>query len=376
MSATFTPGRSRPAESTGDGATLDVSLQCRKDSFLLDVNFCVPCNGVTAVFGRSGAGKTTVLRAIAGLESTTGKVCLGEHTWCDSDRQVHVPTERRRIGYVFQEAALLPHLSVLGNLNYAVKRRTPGSPLSVVDVAKWLGIDAHLERRPSTLSGGERQRVAIARALLCNPLLMLMDEPLSSLDAAAKSSVLHYLQALKERVDVPMLYVTHSIDEVMRLADRVVWLDRGRVQGQGSVAELLSNLGLRGLLGDDAGGVIEARVESHDPEDHLTELSSPWGTLWVPVLGNEAGTVLRVRVRAADVSLSLHREEASSILNVLPAVVDEVSDDSPGQALVRLLCPTDSSLALLARLTKRSVALLALKPGIPVFARVKSVSVR
>jgi molybdate transport system ATP-binding protein len=277
---------------------------------------------------------------------------------------------------VFQHAALLPHLSVAGNLSYAVKRRHPGSQLSIGDVSKWLGIDAHLERRPDTLSGGERQRVAIARALLSNPLLMIMDEPLSSLDSEAKSSVLQYLQTLKDRIDVPTLYVTHSIDEVMRLADRVVWLDHGEVKGLGSVAEILSNLGLREFLGDDAGGVIEARVEGHDAGDHLTELSSPWGTLWVPALDNAAGTVLRLRVRAADVSLSLHREEASSILNVLPAVVDDVSDDSPGQALARLRCPADPSLALLARLTKRSVALLKLSEGSRVFARVKSVSVR
>lgn len=355
---------------------ISVSLSGKRGDFELQVEFSVPVSGVTVLFGRSGSGKTTLLRALAGLERMHGRVQIGGLVWQDSSRGHFVPTERRRLGYVFQEASLFPHLSVRHNLEYAVSRVRGPPRVSVQDAIGWLGLSEHLERRPATLSGGERQRVAVARALASSPVLLLMDEPIAALDVSARAGVLGHLERLRHELEIPVLYVTHTIDELARLADRVVWLERGGVRGIGSPGEVLGRLDLAAQLGDEAGGLIDAVVERHDEVHHLTELSCRWGELAIPRVAASPGDALRLRVRASDVSMSLERERLSSILNVLPGVIVELADDSPGQVLVRAACPADDSLVLLARITTRSVEHLRLRRGSRVYLRIKSVSVR
>jgi molybdate transport system ATP-binding protein len=285
-------------------------------------------------------------------------------------------TERRRLGYVFQETTLFPHLSVRQNLEYARRRAGTDPRVSIETAVSWLGISEQLDRIPGTLSGGERQRVAVARALVSNPVLMLMDEPIAALDAAARSIVLGHLERLRRGLDIPILYVTHAVDEVARLGDRVVWLEQGKVRGTGSPAEVLGRLDVGTSLGDEAGGFIDAVVRRHEAAYHLTELDCPWGEIVISRVTAEPGEVLRLRVRASDVSIGLERERNSSILNVFEGLVQALAEDSPGQVLVRLVCPGDDTLALLARVTRRSVEHLRLAPGLRVYLRVKGVSVR
>lgn len=356
---------------------IDISLSGKKGTFELSAAFRVPAFGVTVVFGRSGSGKTTLLRSVAGLDRMSGHVRVGDAEWQHSERGHFVPTERRRLGYVFQEAALFPHLSVRENLEYALRRVRVAAPrISMQAAVEWLGISGQLERRPRTLSGGERQRVAVARALVSSPLALLMDEPIAALDVGARSVVLGHLDRLRRGFEIPILYVTHAIDEVARLADRVVWLEEGRVRGTGTPSEVFGRLDMGALLGVEASGLIDAVVRRHDGAYHLTELDSPWGALIIPRVAAEPGETLRLRARASDISLSLERERQSSILNVLQGIVRELGDDAPGQVLVRLTCPADESLTLLARVTRRSADHLRLKPGSRVYLRIKGVSVR
>jgi molybdate transport system ATP-binding protein len=355
------------------GDDIDVQLAGRRGSFTLDVRFRVPSAGVTALFGSSGAGKTSVLRATAGLERFEGTLRFRDATW--QDRASFVPPEQRRVGYVFQEAALFPHLTVHENLAYAMRRARGSRRVPLEAAIEWLGVSETLGRRPATLSGGERQRVAIARALVSNPLLLLMDEPLAALDLGARSEILKHLVRLRRELDVPILYVTHAIEEVARLADRVVWVEQGRVRSLGTPGEVFARLDGGQSLGDDASGLIVAVVRGHD-EYELTELDSAWGRLFVARMDAAPGERVQLRIRAADVSIGLEPDPKSSILNVLAADVEETRETSPGQVLVRLTCPVDPSLALLARITRRSAAELAIARGSRVFARVKSVSVR
>lgn len=355
-------------------AELEVRLAGRRGAFQIDVAFAVPASGISALFGRSGSGKTSVLRAVAGLDRMAGSVRLAGRTWQDSD--TFVPAEQRRVGYVFQDAALFPHLTVRQNLEYAL-RRVPGPARVTLDAAvELVGIGSELARDPRTLSGGERQRVAIARALVSSPALLLMDEPVASLDVPARASILTQLLRLRRELEIPVLYVTHAVEEVARLADRVIWLDQGTVRALGSTHEMLGRIDLGEYLEEDAGGSIQAVVVQDDELDHLTELESAWGKLFVSRLGSKRGEPIQLRIRASDVSIALEREPKSSILNVFSARVDALAEVSPGQLLVRLVCPADPRQALLARVTRRSVNELGLTPGSSVFARVKSVSVR
>ncbi|HEY8944310.1 MAG TPA: molybdenum ABC transporter ATP-binding protein [Polyangiaceae bacterium] len=353
---------------------LDVQLAGRRGDFVLDARFRIPACGVSALFGRSGSGKTTLLRAVAGLERLNGVLRFRGHCW--QDETSFVPAERRRIGYVFQEPALFPHLSVLENLRYAAKRARAGSAVPQQSAIEWAGIGALLTRRPDTLSGGERQRVAIARALVSDAVLLLMDEPLAALDSAARGAILNRLEQVRRNLQIPTLYVTHAVDEVARLADRVIWIDEGRVRAVGTPGELLSRLELGLNLGDEAGGLVPAVTKAHDDVYHLTELDSVWGTFRVPRLESEPGAPVMLRIRANDVSVGLAPDSASSILNVLPGEVEALEEAAPGQILLRLTCPADRTQALLARVTRRSVQELKLIPGTRVFLRVKSVNVR
>jgi molybdate transport system ATP-binding protein len=344
----------------------------RYPAFALDVDLALPGRGVTALFGHSGSGKTTLLRCIAGLErAPVGQLSVNGEVWQDGHRCL--PTHRRPLGYVFQEASLFPHLSARRNIEYGRRRASDGlDGPGLAHVVDLLGIGHLLARRPDQLSGGERQRVAIARALAVKPRLLLMDEPLAALDLQRKQEILPYLERLHDELSIPILYVTHSPDEVARLADHIVVLEGGRALAQGALAETLARVDLPIRLGEDAGVVIEGVVEAEDPVWHLVRVAFPGGTLWTPAHGRHPGQRIRVRVLARDVSLTLRRQEDTSILNLLPGEVRELAGDTnPALMLARVrIGETD----LIARLTRRSAAALALAPGRSVWAQVKSVA--
>jgi molybdate transport system ATP-binding protein len=347
-------------------------FRVERPGFLLDVDLSLPARGVTAVFGPSGCGKTTLLRAIAGLERDPGGLCrVGENLWQDGAR-LFVPTHRRPLGYVFQEASLFAHLSVRGNLEYGLKR-VPESERRVTldEAAALLGVERLLARRPEGLSGGERQRVAVARALLTSPRLLLMDEPLAALDRASKRDILPYLERLRDELAMPVLYVSHAPDEVARLAHHLVLLEAGRVRAAGPIVELLTRLDLAREQGIEAEAVVEARVAEHDPTYHLTYLDFAGGRFSLVHGSLPLGRKVRLRVLARDVSITLEPPTGTSILNRFPAVVDDLAEDGPAQVLVRLdLAGTP----ILARITRKSAAVLALAPGKRVHAQVKTVA--
>ena len=355
---------------------IDARLQLQRPGFTLDLSLALPARGVSALFGPSGCGKTTVLRALAGLERASGRVALGGTVWQDDASGSFVATHRRALGYVIQDAALFPHLDVRGNLAYGEKRVAPGAHrISLPQVLALLGIEGLMSRAVGTLSGGERQRVAIARALATQPELLLLDEPLSALDAPRKAEILPFLEQLTHELAIPIVYVSHAMDEVTRLADHLVLLDAGRVRAAGPLAELLArpDLPLARLPGapDEAGVVLETRVAGHDPAYGLLQLTFDGGTLWLAGAARPLGERLRVRVLARDVSVTRQPPMATSILNLLPVRLDRVQTDGD-TALLRLLA--GGRTALLARITRRSVDALALAPGDALVAQIKGVA--
>jgi molybdate transport system ATP-binding protein len=351
--------------------SLDVDIDHARDSFRLTARF-VSQPGVTALFGRSGSGKTTLVDIVGGLITPDrGRVTVDGETLVDTERGVFVPKHRRRIGYVFQDSRLFPHLSVRKNLLYGrwFAASNDGAAGDFDSVVELLGIDHLLERRPESLSGGEKQRVAIGRALLAHPRLLLMDEPLASLDEQRRAEILPYIERLRDGAGVPILYVSHSVAEVARLATTVVILTEGRVAAVGPVLDILP-------LADagDAGSVLDAVVAGHDETFQLTTLTSRAGELQVPRLAAGVGSQVRAYIRARDVMLSLNPPQEISALNVLAGKVAEIVPLKTGggaQADVRLDC---GGAHLLARLTAKSVQRLALAPGRPVYAVIKSVS--
>jgi molybdate transport system ATP-binding protein len=350
--------------------SLRLQFNLTRADFALNVDLQLPGRGVTALFGPSGCGKTTLLRCIAGLEHASGSLMVNEHLWQDATH--FVPTHQRAIGYVFQEASLFPHLSVRGNLQYGMKRASSNGNAAIDPIIDLLGIRALLDRKPDGLSGGERQRVAIARALAVDPKLLLMDEPLAALDLKRKQEILPYLDRLQATLEIPMLYVTHSPDEVVRLAHHLVVMDAGRVVASGELANTLSQLDLPVKLGQEAGVVIEAVVGSIESQWHLTRMDFDGGSVWIRDPGLALGAKARVRILASDISLAREQPGKSSIQNVLQGQIDAMRDDEhPGLVLVRVKV---GETALLARVTKRAVSELALKPGDTVWTQVKSVA--
>ena len=376
---------------------IDARLQLARRDFRLDVALQLPERGVTALFGPSGCGKTTLLRAIAGLERAGGRVALGAEVWQDDIARRWLPTHQRPLGYVIQDAALFPHLDVAANLAYgrrrsAEARRFGGafgtkdapdtvasfSPDAVVDL---LGIGPLLQRRTATLSGGERQRVAIARALATAPRLLLMDEPLAALDGQRKAEILPYLERLHRELALPILYVTHAMDEVARLADHLVLLDAGRVLAAGPLAELLARPDLPLARQDDAGVVVEATVAEHDRAYGLSRVVFGGGALWVGETAAGPGQAVRARVLARDVSVTRQRPVETSVVNVLPVWLESLAADR-STALLRLVVGTPGlhgtagtgGVRLLARITRRSCDALALQPGDALFAQIKGVA--
>jgi len=342
-------------------------------SVALDVNLELPGRGVTALFGHSGSGKTTLLRCISGLEHAAGgELSVNGAVWQDAD--TFVPSHRRPIGYVFQEASLFSHLSVRGNLEYGMKRVPSAQRRGGLDASiDLLGIRPLLDRATEGLSGGERQRVAIARALAVSPELLLLDEPLASLDLARKQEILPYLERLHDDLEIPVLYVSHAPDEVARLADHVVLLERGRVIAQGGLQATLSRLDLADAFAEDMGVVIEATIGEHDETDHLTRIDFQGGSVHVSRCAEAPGSRMRFRIQARDVSLATQKPQHTSILNVFQARVLEIADATvPGQVLVKL---DVGGTPFIARISGRSRKELRIERDDSVWVQVKSVAV-
>lgn len=347
--------------------TLTVEARTRLGQFSLDVSFTSE-QGVTALFGRSGSGKTSVIRMIAGLSRPDqGRIALDGDVMVDASRRVFLPPHKRRFGYVFQEARLFPHLDVRKNLNYgrwfAPKN---GRPDNFDQVVELLGIDKLLERRPGRLSGGEQQRVAIGRALLSSPRLLLMDEPLAALDESRKSEVLPYLERLRDELGLPIVYVSHSVSEVARLADRVVLMKDGRIEAIGGASEVLRDFG-----GDtrEAASVLTGTVEEVDAVHRLARIRTGAGIILVPAEQVAAGKQVRVLVPARDVMIATTRPEGLSALNILSGTVARIDADGGGMIGVHIVCGSET---VLARITAFSGSMLGLAPGQVVFAAIKT----
>ena len=357
---------------------IEVDIQKRLGAFELDARFSASATGIIALFGRSGSGKTTLVNSLAGLvRPDRGRIVIGGEVLFSATDRIDRRPEQRRLGYVFQEGRLFPHYSVRGNLSYGMRRDAPrDSALSFDAVVELLRLAPLLNRNTRDLSGGEKQRVAIGRALLADPRLILMDEPLASLDLAHRSEILPFIEQLRDRMRIPIVYVSHAMEEVVRLADTLVLMSEGRVAAVGPVEDLTSRLDLRPLTGRfEAGAVIRATVAGNDLVYGLSELSFPGGRLRVPHLGLSLGTPVRARIRARDVALALSPPQGLSILNVFAGRVIEMAADQGPMVDVRLdIGKPDRPVALWARITRRSSHELKLAIGQPIYALVKSVA--
>lgn len=352
---------------------IDVSL-ARSTGFKLDANFTAPGEGVTALFGRSGSGKTTIIQAVAGsVRPDRGHVRVDGETFFDSASGIDLPIEKRNVGYVFQDARLFPHMSVESNLRYGARRTRRERTISFDAVVGMLGIAHLLGRRPHTLSGGEKQRVAIGRALLAQPRLLLMDEPLASLDEMRKGEILPYLERLRDELKLPILYVSHSIEEVLRLSTAVAAVADGRVIACGPLSDVLSRPELLPVIGRfDVGTILECTVSAHDERFGLSTVSFADGELRVPLVGSPVGAPARARIRSRDVSLSLSRPIDVSVTNRLAGTIGTITRAEGPFADVEVLLAHSKIYALV---TQESVERLALERGTPVWAMIKAVTV-
>ena len=353
--------------------SLHLQLDLTRPGFHLSVQAQLPAQGISVLFGPSGCGKTSLLRCVAGLEpAARGRVQIADAVWQDDAQRVRWPTHQRPVGYVFQEASLFAHLDVAGNLNYALKRSPHSTAQHVLAQAiELLGIGHLLSRRSAELAGGERQRVAIARALATQPRLLLLDEPLAALDVARKQDVLPWLEKLRDDLHIPMLYVTHAVDEVARLADTLVVMQEGRIQANGPVAEVLTQTSLP-MPNDDTGALLMGEVRQIDATWHLAQVCFAGGALWVRNSSLQVGQKVRLRVLARDVSVTLDQATQTSIQNHLPCVIDAITPEAhPSQVLLRLRC---ADTVVLSRITARGAHDLGLRVGMPAWAQVKSVA--
>ena len=346
-------------------------FRIQRAHFLLDADFSIPAQGVSALFGPSGCGKTSLLRAIAGLDYIPGGLLsVGDTTW--QSGETFVPTHQRALGYVFQEASLFPHLDVRGNIEYGLKRvPIPQRKLPVERLCELMEVTPLLKRKVDTLSGGERQRVAIARTLAANPRIILMDEPLTGLDQERKLEILAYILAVQREFHIPVLYVSHSRDEVNRIADYLVLMDSGRIIATGDVHEIFARLELPLAQDSEAAVVIDAIVTSHDEEYSLTELKFPGGSFALPSLSLAVGARVRLQLAARDISLTRELQSGTSILNIFPTTVEAIAPAGAAQVIVRL---SAAGVPVLARITRKSAHRLGLQPGSRVYAQAKSVA--
>jgi len=356
---------------------IDAHFSGSLGTFVLDIAFSTSGRGITALFGQSGCGKTTILRCMAGLTRLSGRLTVDGETWQDDTASIFRKPHRRPVGYVFQEASLFPHLSVRGNLLYGARRSengtAEGSRLDLDDVVDLLGIGPLMDRSTTALSGGERQRVAIGRALLSHPRLLLMDEPLAALDRFAKEEILPYLEVLQSSLAMPIIYVSHDITEVSRLAEHMIVVDRGRKAAEGTVEQVLERLDLHPATGRfEAGVIVSARVRSHDAVFKLTHADLYGQKIEIPLVDAEPGQEIRLRVRARDVSLATTRPSGISVRNVIAGHVAEINEEK-NTAYAETLIDIGGA-RLRARITRASVSDLDLGPGTPVFALVKSIT--
>jgi molybdate transport system ATP-binding protein len=344
------------------------------DNFKLDIDLALPSTGITILFGPSGSGKTTILRCVAGLQKAQhGFLQINGKLWQDSEKNLFLPTHKRPLGYVFQEANLFPHLTVSGNLQFGLKRiRKSCNANDLQPILELLGIDHLLNRLPERLSGGERQRVAIARALALDPEILLMDEPLAALDYKRKQEILPFLSRLHQHLAIPVLYVTHSQQEVAQLADTLVIIEDGKSLAIGPISETLSRLDISLTQDREANTVWPATIIEHEIDYHLTRVDFIGGTLSLPMIDAAIGTKLRVQIFARDVSITLDLPNTSSILNILPARIIELSDDNNGQRVVKL--EIDKQI-LLAHITLKSSLLLNLQTDMSVYVQIKGTSI-
>ncbi|MBU0656125.1 MAG: molybdenum ABC transporter ATP-binding protein [Gammaproteobacteria bacterium] len=355
--------------------TLHARFQLAFSDFTLATDLQLPGRGVTALFGHSGSGKTTLLRCIAGLQRPdSGFLQVRGQVWQDSTKGVFLPTHQRPLGYVFQEASLFPHLTARKNIDYGRKRATQSAnDAELAAIVDMLGIGHLLDKIPAQLSGGERQRVGIARALALKPQVLLMDEPLAALDLKRKQEILPFLERLHRELDIPILYVTHSPQEVTQLADHLVVLEAGKVVASGALAETLTRLDSPMAQGKQASTVLQVQVCGHEPEFHLSQVQFAGGVLSLPYQqAAVVGTALRLRVYARDVSITLQQAKQTSILNVLPADITGMAHDREGRTMIRLNL---GGVPLLAHITQKSAVQLGLQKGTPVFAQIKATAI-
>lgn len=355
-------------------SAIQTKIEVPFPGYALNVDLVLPGEGVTGIFGASGSGKSTFLRSIAGLKRpVNSRIVIRDEVWHDDARGIFLAPHKRPLGFVFQEAALFPHLSVQKNLEYGLERipeKERKIPLDyVIDL---LGLSHLMARKPETLSGGEKQRVGIARALATSPRLLMMDEPLASLDNSRKKEIIPYLHRLNEELDIPILYVSHALDEMISLADHLVLLEEGMVMASDMTRTLLTRLDLPLAHGNDAAAVINGTIIDRDSRFQLNTIAFAGGQIMLPGEAQETGKNVRLRIQASDVSLTLERAAGTSILNIIESEVVDIRDDDAGRVMVEL---DTSGTRLLCRITARSATVLELKPGKRLYAQIKAVAI-
>lgn len=361
-------------DSLRNSAMVVCNYTLQRPDFEFAVDLEIPCQGITGIYGVSGSGKTTLLRCIAGLEPTArGRLVVAGDVWQDSQSSIFVPVHKRSIGYVFQEPQLFEHLTVEDNLRYGQRRIQTARVIDIGQVIDLLDLAPLLGRKSRDLSGGETQRVAIGRALLRSPRLVLMDEPLAALDRARRDEILPFLDRLHARLSVPILYVSHNIDEVCRLCDHLVVMERGMALASGAIQSVLVRLDIAELGSDEAGSVVQGSVESYDADYDLTRVRFSGGVLVVPGSFDAENTAVRIRIRAADVSLCREKPMHTTILNILPVTIDKIHRGRGPHVLARLRAGDD---LLTAKITRRSCDELKLSEGDALLAQIKSVAVK
>lgn len=355
--------------------TISVDIRHPFPGFELETRFDIGGSGITAIFGPSGSGKSTVINAIAGLLSPrAGRIAFNGETVFNSAEGIFVPSRKRRVGYVFQDARLFPHMNVRRNLDFGARRTKTPHPKAEADrIVEMLAIGHLLDRYPATLSGGERQRVAIGRALLGNPRILLLDEPMAALDQGRKAEIMPYLERIRDEATVPVVYVSHSLDEVTRLADDMVLLNAGKIAATGTVFDITSRLDLFPLTGRfEAGTVIDCAVKEQDGRDHLSLLTFEGGDIWVPEVAARVGERIRMRIRARDIIIALDEPKGLSANNTVAGTISDIRLDEGPFLDVLIDC---GGVKLIARITHRSRNRLDLRTGQKVYALIKSVSV-
>ena len=359
------------SEEKKTGGSIRLHLKRGKD-FSLDVEFELNQSGITVLFGPSGCGKTTILRSVAGLEHAKGRVVIGDEVWQDDEKKIFVPTWKRPLGYVFQGASLFPHMTAGQNIRFGL-RYPRGRDTTEERISEAVKL---LEHKPAQLSGGEQQRVAIARALVLNPKILLLDEPLSALDWERRQEIMPWISRIRDEQHLPMLYVTHSADEMARLADNVVLMERGRIKAQGSAQDILSRFKTQAEVGEARESILEGQTAERDEKYGLIRVavSDSDASLWIPDSGLSLGSSVRLGLFERDISLALTPHTDTSIQNVIPVVVKSV-DRKPGDAQVGVLLSVGSQ-QLAARITARSCDHLGITPGCRLWAQIKSVGIK